>query len=170
MTYFNNAGTLEELRKQYKELLKIHHPDNANGSEDVTKEINAEYDKLFKVLEDKHDTAHQEKTDNTESDYSKNMYDWENDKTLREVLQQIISLSGITINLVGAWIWLDGNTYPYKDALKDIGFKWSKQRKMWHWHNGEYIRKGNSKIAFVEIENKYGSKKFRTKEKIMLQA
>ena len=32
MKYFNNVNTLEELRKQYKELLKKYHPDNPNGS------------------------------------------------------------------------------------------------------------------------------------------
>lgn len=166
MTYFNNVRTLDELRKQYKELIKIHHPDNGGNVAEM-QSINAEYDKLFKVLKNKHES---ETADNTSNDKSANMYDWENDKALREVLQQIINFSGITINLVGAWIWLDGNTYPYKDALKNIGFKWSAQRKMWYWHNGEYIRKGNSKITFTEIENKYGSKKFKTEEKIMLQA
>lgn len=37
MKYFNNISTLEELRKQYKELLKKYHPDNTNGSEEATK-------------------------------------------------------------------------------------------------------------------------------------
>lgn len=166
MTYFNNINTLEELRRQYKELLKIHHPDNGGSVEDM-QNINAEYDKLFKVLKDRHESN---ATDNETENSKSNIYDWENDKILREVLQQIISFSGITINLVGAWIWLDGNTYPHKEALKNIGFKWSRQRKMWHWHNGEYVRKGNSKIAFTEIENKYGSTKFKTQEKVLLQA
>ncbi len=31
-TYFKNVNTLEELRKQYKELLKIHHPDNGGNN------------------------------------------------------------------------------------------------------------------------------------------
>lgn len=31
--YFNNINTLEELRKQYKELLKLHHPDTATDSQ-----------------------------------------------------------------------------------------------------------------------------------------
>jgi len=31
MNYFNNVETLEELRKQYKELLKRYHPDNPQG-------------------------------------------------------------------------------------------------------------------------------------------
>ena len=38
-TYFNNPKTLEELRKQYKNLLKKYHPDNVGGSEEATKDI-----------------------------------------------------------------------------------------------------------------------------------
>ena len=41
MTYFNNVCTLEELRKQYKELLKTHHPDNG-GNVAQMQEVNAE--------------------------------------------------------------------------------------------------------------------------------
>ncbi len=29
--YFENISTLEELRRQYKELLKLHHPDNGGN-------------------------------------------------------------------------------------------------------------------------------------------
>lgn len=51
--YFSGVDTLEQLRRQYKELLKKYHPDNAGGSTEATQEINAEYDRLFKVLKDK---------------------------------------------------------------------------------------------------------------------
>lgn len=98
------------------------------------------------------------------------MYDWKNDKALRDVLEKIIHFNGIEINLVGAWIWLDGNTYQYKEELKGIGFKWSKNRKKWYWNNGEYIGRGNKKISFSQIENKYGSTKFRTQNKVLLEA
>ena len=47
MTYFKNVQNLEQLRKQYKELLKIYHPDCPNGSTEACQAINAEYDKLF---------------------------------------------------------------------------------------------------------------------------
>ena len=40
MKYFKNVETLEELRKQYKELLKKYHPDNPNGSTEATQEVN----------------------------------------------------------------------------------------------------------------------------------
>ena len=32
MKYFKNVETLEELRKQYKDLLKKYHPDNPQAS------------------------------------------------------------------------------------------------------------------------------------------
>ena len=166
MTYFKSINTLEELRKQYRDLLKIHHPDNGGNVSDM-QEINAEYDKLFKTLKDKHESK---SADSKESEYSKNMYDWKNDKALRDVIEKIIHFNGIEINLVGAWIWLDGNTYQYKEELKGIGFKWSKNRKKWYWNNGEYIGRGNKKISFSQIENKYGSTKFRTQNKVLLEA
>ena len=53
--YFKDVNTLEELGKQYRDLLKKYHPDNENGSVDVTQEINTEYDRLFDVLsQEKH--------------------------------------------------------------------------------------------------------------------
>ena len=39
----------------------------------------------------------------------------------KEVLQQIIGFSNINIAIVGCWIWVDGNTYSYKDDLKTLG-------------------------------------------------
>ena len=54
-TYFKDVQTLDELRKQYRDLLKKYHPDNENGSVEITQEINAEYERLFKILkEDTH--------------------------------------------------------------------------------------------------------------------
>mgnify|MGYP000720387028 CR=1 FL=1 len=45
--WFKDVTTIEELRKRYRELLKMYHPDNENGSVEITQEINAEYDLVF---------------------------------------------------------------------------------------------------------------------------
>ena len=130
MKYFNNVETLEELRKQYKELLKQYHPDNPKGSTEATQAINAEYDRLFKVLKDRHES----KTADTETNNKNMQYDFEEDAKLREVLQKIIHFSDITIEICGSWIWLAGNTYQYKTELKEIGFKWASKKKQWYFH------------------------------------
>ena len=44
--WFENVTTIEELRKRYRELLKMYHPDNENGSVEITQEINTEYTQL----------------------------------------------------------------------------------------------------------------------------
>lgn len=98
-TYFNNPTTLEELRKQYKELLKRYHPDNENGSTEATQEINAEYDQLFKLLKDRH----KQNTDKEEhkTSYSNMKYNFEEDELLREMLAKVIRYSDITIEIIG---------------------------------------------------------------------
>ena len=104
MTYFKNVETLEELRKQYKELLKQYHPDNPNGSTAATQAINAEYDKLFKVLKDRHESKTAD-SENGKADFNKKYYDFSEDQALRDMLNKIIGFDGITIEIIGNWIW-----------------------------------------------------------------
>ena len=49
MKWFTNVHTVEELRKQYRQLMKKHHPDVGGNTEDA-KQINAEYERLFAIL------------------------------------------------------------------------------------------------------------------------
>ena len=173
MKYFNNVNTLEELRRQYKELLKKYHPDNANGSTEATQEINAEYDRLFKLLKDTHERKSDNTADSTntkQSEYSKNMYDWENDRSLREILQKIINFDGIEIEIVGAWIWLSGNTYNYKKELKELRFKWASQKKQWYFHTDIFRKKSHKSLSMDDIRSYYGSTKVQTDTRILLEA
>lgn len=141
MKYFHNINTLEELRTAYRALLKKFHPDNG-GSEEATKEINLEYEKLFQLLKNR-------------SGADQKKYNTQEDENLREVLQQIINLN-VNIEICGSWIWVSGNTYPVKESLKAAGFRFSKNKKAWYWHAGEYSRRGK-KVSLDHIRSKYGS-------------
>lgn len=168
MTYFRNVNDLQELRKQYKELLKQYHPDNANGSTEATQEINAEYDRLFKVLKDKHESK-QTGTEGTKADFNNMKYDFEEDEKLREVLQKVIHFSDITIEVCGSWIWLSGNTYPYKNELKEIGFKWGSTKKQWYWHSEAFRKRGRKTLSMDDIRNFYGSTEVQPEERKKLK-
>lgn len=168
--YFSNVQTLEELRKQYRDLLKKYHPDNANGSTEATQEINAEYDRLFKMLKEQHESKSADSSNTKQSEYSKNMYDWENDKALREVLQKIINFDGIEILICGQWIWVSGNTYSYKKELKEIGFKWASTKKQWYFHTEIFRKKSHKTLSMDDIRNYYGSTKVQTEAKVLLEA
>lgn len=145
MKYFKNIRTLEELRKEYKKLLKQFHPDNG-GSEEATKEINLEYEKLFEMLKNCKNCNQKEKEE----------FNKEFDQAFRDILNQVIDLN-VDVEIIGSWIWVGGNTYAIKETLKRLGFNWIGKRKMWAWHEEEYTKRRNSNKTLDELRNYYGS-------------
>lgn len=49
--YFNSPDSLEELRKQYKELLKKFHPDNPQGSTEAFRKKSHKALSMNEILE-----------------------------------------------------------------------------------------------------------------------
>lgn len=84
------------------------------------------------------------------------------DEALRNVINNIVSFDGLNIEVVGSWIWVDGNTYPYREQLKKLGFKWSKNRKKWHFSTEPSGKWHKKKMSFEDIQKKYGSEKVKT--------
>lgn len=144
MSYFENPKTLEELKQQWKKLCLKHHPD-LGGSNEAMKEINADYERLFKLLEQGLSTEEKNKNYHTLED------------GYREQVLKILFLPDIVIELIGSWLWVSGKTYTVAQQLRDAEFTWSKSKKMWYWSNAPKKRfyKGNTPIN--EIRNKYGS-------------
>lgn len=90
MTYFKDIQSLEELRKEYKRLVKQNHPDNG-GSLEAIKTINVEYEISFHLLE------------NADAVSSNVKYNMKEDELLRAVINAIINLN-IEIEICGSWI------------------------------------------------------------------
>lgn len=64
MKYFAQCKNLEELKKEFRRLVMIHHPDRG-GDVETMKEINNEYDALFPALKLKHNQTTTEPTHET---------------------------------------------------------------------------------------------------------
>lgn len=160
--YFNNVETLEQLRKQYKDLLKLYHPDNANGSTEITQLINVEYDALFKMLRDRHTgKATDGKDGNAKTDFNNMKYDFTEDVKLREILQRIISFENITIEIIGNWIWAF-DSYGYRKELKELGFRYAHNKKAWYFHTEAFRKRSHKKLSMEDIRNYYGSTEVET--------
>lgn len=75
MKWFKNVSNIEELRKEYRQLLKKYHPDNDGGNVEITQGINTEYDALFARLSCENDTGDKnmatKKTSNLKPFYAK---------------------------------------------------------------------------------------------------
>ncbi|KIR01623.1 hypothetical protein P261_00437 [Lachnospiraceae bacterium TWA4] len=149
MKYFSTVKDLNELRKQYRHLVKMYHPDNG-GNLEVIKEVNVEYEQLFKQLKN-----HESVTGNAE--YTNKKYDAELDRAIRDIINQIINLA-IEIEICGSWIWIGGNTYSSKNQLKELGFKWASKKRMWYWHSPEEKAKKSKGLSMDAIREIYGSR------------
>ena len=139
---FREVTGINEAKKVYKTLAKKLHPD-VGGSEEEFKLLNAIY-----------------------NDFIENKIYFSNefkiDLDLEKIISQILHFENITIELVGSWIWLSGNTKEIKDKLKELGFKWASKKKMWYY--GEMKGKSHGEKSLDEIKDKYGSKTFKKKE------
>ena len=161
MAYFKDISTLEELRKQYRDLLKKFHPDNANGSTEATQEINAEYDRLFKGLKDRHEKTADSKDEGTRADFNKMKYDFTEDAKLREMLGKIIGFDGITIEIIGNWIWAF-DSYIYHKELKELGFRYARNKKAWYFHTEAFRKRSHKSLSMDDIRSYYGSTEVET--------
>lgn len=72
-------------------------------------------------------------------------------------LQERINPEGLRLEIVGNWLWLSGKSFGVKEALKQLGFRYSPDKKSWYWRS-EADRSSNEKpIPLDMIREKFGS-------------
>lgn len=140
---FKNITGINEAKNIYKTLAKKLHPDVGGSDEE------------FKIL------------NNVYNDFIEHKIYFSNESKVDLELEKIISLilhyENITIELVGSWIWISGDTKEIKEKLKELGFKWASKKKMWFY--GEMKGRNPKEKSMEEIKSKYGSKTFNSKDK-----
>ena len=148
--YFKNCKTKEDAKKLYKKLAFKHHPDKG-GDVEIMKAINNEFDDFMKNFKEEKD--------------SKKEYEF-TATTYRKLIEQLIKFDNIIIDVVGCFIWITGNTYNVKEELKQLGFRYSKNKKAWYIAPEEYMKNRvnyKKKYSMNEIKNKYGCTSIKSK-------
>ena len=151
MKYFTDCKNVAETKSLYRSLAFKFHPDHG-GDVEKMKALNNEYHAHLKAL------------DGSEQEGTEYAYKY-NKETEQEIMEKIYSflalkMEKVEIALVGTWIWISGDTFPHKKALKEAGCKWHGKRKMWYWKKGPN-RRYASKMSFEDIAKAYGFKSFR---------
>lgn len=150
MTYFANCKTLDELKKEYRRLAMIHHPDHG-GDTATMQAINGEYAETFARLKDQHNAAADEAHQTTETP-----------EEFIAIISQLLRFPGLIVELCGSWLWITGETYAIKDQLKAAGCRWSSSKKAWYWHHPEEGHRWHKRTASMdEIRTKYGSQTYK---------
>lgn len=145
--FFKGIATLEELKRTYRKLAMMFHPDHG-GNEETFKALSNEYTDLFNILKNNWNEGKTEEQQMTECP-----------EEFIEIIAAIQDLEGLDIELCGSWVWVSGDTKTHKDALKEIGFKWASKKLMWYWRSEENRTTSRKSKSMSDIRSKYGSDK-----------
>lgn len=139
--YFVSVKNVEELKREYRKLAKRLHPD-LGGNEKEFIAMKDEYDMLFEELKTKKDG--------------------ENNGRFQEIIDELLKFGDIIeIEIVGSWIWIDGNTYPLRDKLGrgGLGLQYSGGKKKWYWTEDTFKKSRYKQKSMDELREVYGSVK-----------
>lgn len=146
--YFNNITTAEELKKAFHELAKKLHPDNGGDPE------------LFKAMKAEFETLAHSKIWNTHKAKDGKTYEKENSTTPEQfanIIEKLRGLENITIEILGSWIWVTGDTRNYKDTLKELKFFFSSRKQAWYYNGDEKKRKARSNYSsYSDLKDHWG--------------
>ena len=141
--------TLGELKSLYRKLAMKHHPDRG-GTDEAMKAINAEYDLLFPKLKDIHKNKDGEK-------YTARQETTETADQFKDLIAELMKMEDITIEVIGCFVWVTGNTKPYKEHLKSLKFRWHSKKSAWYLAPDDYRNKSRKNYELDEIRSMYGT-------------
>lgn len=156
-TYFTpRPTTLEELKALYRKLAMQHHPDRG-GDVETMKQINNEHDRLFELVKNFHRNRDGEM-------YKKETV--ETPEQFRNTVDALIrmNMTDVEIELCGSFLWVSGNTKPYKDKIKELGFKWSNNKLAWYMSPPGYRKASKRQFSMSDIRDMFGSEHVKNRE------
>jgi hypothetical protein len=149
VNYFTTCKTSEEIKTEYKRLCRLHHPDvSGYESTAVMQEINRQYAFASDQMK------RREKPNWTEDKYESAAAV---DEAVRQAIEKIISLHGITIEVCGLWVWVHGQTKAVKDSLKAAGYRWAPKKDGQPWYFAGIPAGGGRPVSMDQIRYRYGS-------------
>jgi hypothetical protein len=145
--FFNGCTTIEEVKKRYKELAVLHHPDKG-GDLRTMQELNAEYQRIIKSNQFEFKTEEER----------------EDCLIYPDVINKLILIDGIIIEIIGRWVWVSGNTYAHRAELKEIGLFFAPKKMMWYYRPPHEKSPNHKPMDIEKIRAKYGSDLIETKK------
>lgn len=137
----SSGATNEEVRAAYKTAAKKYHPDINPAGAEMMKLVNAALD----ILKECTSSKTEEQTDENYGD------------VLNAALSAIIDLEGLDIEICGSWIWVSGETWTHKGALKAAGFRYASKKKKWNFRPTTWKSSSRGNWSMDEIRNRHGS-------------
>lgn len=144
--------TPELVREAYRRAAMKYHPDRNPAGLEMMQAVNAAYE----ALQDFAGDVEQEPCNYADE--------------LNDALNAIIECAGLDIEVCGAWVWVSGETYSHKTALKEAGYRWASKKRMWYFRPSDWRSFSRGKFSMDEIRERHGSVAVQTRYRKALEA
>lgn len=134
--------TKEAIKLAYRRACAKFHPDRNPAGAEMMKAVNLAYE----ALENFEGSLNAGGTEGY-------------DEAMNNVLNELFKMEGINIEVCGAWIWVTGNTKPYKDQLgrDGLGFYWARKKGAWYFRPDDWKSSSRGNWSLDEIRTEHGS-------------
>lgn len=157
MSYFNHIFNVEDIKAEYRDLAFKNHPD-LGGDTATMQAINAQYHEALKRC-----NGQTSKGENGKEHTYRYAEDIE--QSVMDKINWLVGarLPGIRISLIGTWLWVTGDTKPYKELLKANGLRWHPTRHCWYFTAQKHYGR-QSKYGLSHLAMRYGYQEFKDSE------
>ena len=130
---------------------------SADKTEEYTRicaEINHEYEQLFeqvKFTHQNHAGGYYYKEDNSN----------ETANDFIHLIHVLLQYENITIDLIGTWLWVYGDTFPIRNELVQLGFHWNSKRQKWYYHSGTYHSSYHPHLDYNQMKEIFGCQNYQ---------
>ncbi len=148
MNYFSSSLSAQDAKKLFRKLAVELHPDKGGKHTD------------FITMQNQYESYLKGEFSYTSKEAK------EACQSMNEFVQAnefIKNFTDVLVELTGSWVWISGNTKPYKEEIKEHGFKWSRNKSKWYKAPYELKGKKRKGTNFDKIKSTYGyeSKRFK---------
>ena len=113
MKYFRHCKSLDEVKSEYKKLAQHYLPTETNrGYEAMMTLVDREY------IEISQRPKFKQQPQEVQEEFL----------SFPKIIRELVRLE-LELEMCGSWLWVSGNTYDHADKLKELGLKFSSNKK-----------------------------------------
>ena len=73
------------------------------------------------------------------------------------IINELLDIESLIIEIIGVFVWVSGDTRTHKEKLKELGYRYSSNKKMWYYVLKKDLKyRRGTKRTIEQIKNKYG--------------
>ena len=140
---FYGCTSAAEVQLRFDDLLKVF-----IGQDEMLRAIRTEYSTLMNVLTP---AQTEQPVENEEAVKER--------ATVAEKIKELqgkLNPEGLHLEICGTWLWVTGKTFPVKDSLKELGFRYSANKLSWYYRQDDHRSSNQAPVPLEMIREKYG--------------